>query len=132
MTFLNKDTINNPRCSYQIGRCKSAFQEFLLDVLDQVACKVKSKGKPVKANPASSHMGQIWGWNGGGRALGLFDEIISFFSTMNMYSSTKMQISDTREYQGFLQMYTGKAKIRETCMCFSYNNYCYITTITYI
>ena len=30
-------------------------------------------------------MGQIWGWNGGGRALGLFDEIMSFFSTMNMY-----------------------------------------------
>ena len=64
MAFLNKDTINNPRCSYQIGRCKSAFHEFLMDVLDQVACKVKSKGKPVKANPASLHMGQIWGSTG--------------------------------------------------------------------
>lgn len=52
--------------------------------------------------------------NSGGRSLGLFDEVMSFFSTMNMYSSVKMQVSDTREYQDFLQMFTGKAKTRET------------------
>ncbi|XP_044169844.1 uncharacterized protein LOC122953907 [Acropora millepora] len=52
--------------------------------------------------------------NSGGRSLGLFDELTAFFSTMNMYSSVKMQISDTREYQDFLQMYTGKSKSRET------------------
>ena len=46
--------------------------------------------------------------------MGLFDELLSFFSTMNMYSSVKMQVSDTKEYQDFLQMYTGKAKTRET------------------
>ena len=123
MTFLNKDTINNPTYSYQIGRCKSAFHEFLMDVLHEVACKVKSKGKPVKTmilpHCTWDKFGDLLA-NGGGRALGLFDEIMSFFSTMNMYSSTKMQISDTREYQDFLQMYTGKAKTRETCM---YNSY---------
>lgn len=52
--------------------------------------------------------------NSGGRSIGLFDELVSFFSTMNMYSSAKMQVSDTKEYQDFLQMYTGKTKTRET------------------
>lgn len=52
--------------------------------------------------------------NSGGRSLGLFDEVMSFFSTMNMYSFVKMQVSDTHEYQDFLQMFTGKAKTRET------------------
>ena len=50
----------------------------------------------------------------GGRSVGLYDEIVSFFSTMNMYSSAKLQVSDTKEYQDFLQMYTGKTKTRET------------------
>ena len=52
--------------------------------------------------------------NSGGRILGLFDELLSFFSTMNMYSSCRMQVTDSREYQDFLQLYTGKAKARET------------------
>ena len=46
--------------------------------------------------------------------MGLYNEIVSFFSTMNMYSSAKLQVSDTKEYQDFLQMYTGKTKTRET------------------
>lgn len=54
--------------------------------------------------------------NSGGRSLGLFDELTAFLSTMNMYSSVKMQVSDTKEYQDFLQMYTGKTKTRETGM----------------
>ena len=52
--------------------------------------------------------------NAGGRSFGLFDELTAFFSTMNMYSSVKMQISDTKEYQDFLQLFTGKSKTRET------------------
>jgi len=52
--------------------------------------------------------------NSGARSIGLFDELVSFFSTMNMYSASKLQVSDTKEYQDFLQMYTGKAKTRET------------------
>ena len=50
----------------------------------------------------------------GGRSLGQFDELMSFFGTMNMYSSHKLQIADTREYQDFLQLFTGKAKTHET------------------
>lgn len=52
--------------------------------------------------------------NSGGRSFGLFDELTVFFSTMNMYSSVKIQISDTNEYEDFLQMFTGKSKTRET------------------
>lgn len=52
--------------------------------------------------------------NSGARSMGLFDELLSFFATMNMYSVSKMQVSDTKEYQDFLQMYTGKTKTRET------------------
>ncbi len=33
---------------------------------------------------------------------------------MNMYSASKTQVQDNREYQDFLQMFTGKAKNRET------------------
>ena len=90
----------------------------------QVACKVQSKGKVVKMR-ILPHC--TWGKfgdllaNGRGRALGLFDEIISFFSMMNVYSSVKMQIPDKRGYQDFLQMYTAKAKAKETRMCFSFN-----------
>ena len=52
--------------------------------------------------------------NNGGRIYGLFDELVSFFSTMNMYSSSKGSVQDNREYQDFLKMFTGKAKTRET------------------
>ena len=54
--------------------------------------------------------------NSGARRVGLFDELVSFFSIMNMYSATKLQVSNTTEYQDFLQMYAGKAKTRETGM----------------
>ena len=52
--------------------------------------------------------------NAGARCMGLFHKRLSFFSTMNMYSSVKMQVSDTKKYQDFLQMCMGKAKTRET------------------
>jgi hypothetical protein len=41
---------------------------------------------------------------------------------MNMYSSAKLQVSDTKEYQDFLQMYTGKTKTRETGNVYVYTN----------
>ena len=50
----------------------------------------------------------------GGRSLGLFDELMAFFAAMNMYSFHKMHLSDTREFQDFLQLFTGKAETRET------------------
>ena len=34
--------------------------------------------------------------NVGGISFGLFDELAAFFSTMNMYSSVKMEISDQK------------------------------------
>ena len=52
--------------------------------------------------------------NNGGRIYGLFDELISFFATMNMYSSSRSSVQDNREYQDFLKMFTGKSKNRET------------------
>ena len=61
--------------------------------------------------------------NSGARSFGLFDELVSFFSTMNMYSTNKMQVSDNKEYQDFLQMYTGKAKTRETSKLHSFIQY---------
>ena len=58
--------------------------------------------------------------NNGGRIYGLFDKLVSFFSTMNMYLSSKAMVQDNREYQDFLKMFTGKAKTRETGMDLSY------------
>ena len=57
--------------------------------------------------------GEIMASNGG-RIYGLFDELVSLFSMMNMYSSSKAAVQDNREYQDFLKMFTGKAKTRET------------------
>ena len=45
----------------------------------------------------------------GGRTIGLVDKLVSF-TNMNMYSSAKLQLLDSKEYQDFLQMYTGKTK----------------------
>jgi len=58
--------------------------------------------------------------NSGARSYGLFDELTAFFSTMDMYSSVKMHVSDTKEYQDFLQMFTGKSKTCETGNYFRY------------
>ena len=41
--------------------------------------------------------------NAGGRCFSLFDELVSFFSAMNMYSSVKMQV---RLQNGFNFNYT--------------------------
>ena len=60
--------------------------------------------------------------NAGGRSFGLFDELTAFFSTTNMYSSEKMQISGIKEYQDFLQLFTGKSKTRETTKFYGDNS----------
>ncbi len=85
--------------------------------MDEVLEKLKVEGEEAKTvflpHCTWDKFGDIMA-NSGGRCMGLFDELVSFFATMNMYSSTKMQVSDTKEYQDFLQMYTGKSKTRET------------------
>lgn len=99
------------------GRCKSAFHEHIVEILELVADRVTLRGVSAKSmvllHCTWNKFGEILA-DGGGRSLGLFDELMSFFSTMNMYSSNKMQVSDTHEYQDFLQLFTGKAKTRET------------------
>ncbi len=70
--------------------------------------------------------------NNGGRIYGLFDELVSFFSTMNMYSSSKGQVQDNREYQDFLKMFTGKAKTRETGTCLSQSLQLFAETSVYV
>ena len=87
--------------------------------MEKVEDKARVRGQEVK-NIFLPHctwdkFGDILA-NSGARCFALFDELLSFFSTMNMYSSSKMQVSDTKEYQDFLQMYTGKSKTRETGM----------------
>lgn len=86
-------------------------------MLDKVNKQVQEQGsqaKPMQLPHCTwDKFGDILA-NSGARSIGLFDELVSFFSTMNMYSASKLQVSDTKEYQDFLQMYTGKAKTRET------------------
>ena len=78
---------------------------------------LKSRGKQTKKmflpHCTWDKFGDILA-NSGGRCIGLFDEFMHFMSTMNMYSSSKMQISESKEFQDLLQMFTGKTKTRET------------------
>jgi hypothetical protein len=116
-TEKQKDTLLPRIFVYCIGRCKSAFHQFLYDMMQDVIEMVHVSGNQTKPiflpHCTWDKFGDILA-NSGGRCVGLFDELVSFFATMNMYSSTKMQLSDTKEYQDFLQMYTGKTKTRET------------------
>ena len=87
--------------------------------MDEVQLKALAAGHEVKSvfmpHCTWDKFGDILA-NAGGRSFGLFDELVSFFSTMNVYSTSKMQLSDTKEYQDFLQLFTGKSKTRETSM----------------
>jgi hypothetical protein len=87
-------------------------------ILDDVKSKVEEHPEKRRRSFVLPHctwdkFGDILA-NNGGKVIGLFDEFVSFFSTMNMYSASKTQVQDNREYQDFLQMFTGKAKNRET------------------
>lgn len=99
-----------------LGRCKTTFHQFLSDTMERVRVAVAVKGEQPKTiflPHTWDKFGEILA-NAGDRSFGLFDELTAFFSTMNMYSSVKMQISGTKEYLDFLQMFTGKSKTRET------------------
>lgn len=102
---------------FYTGRCKSTFHQFLADLMERMKTEVALKHEQAK-NVFLPHctwdkFGEILA-NSGGRSFGLFDELTAFLSTMNMYLSVKSQVSDSKEYQDFLQMYTGKTKTRET------------------
>lgn len=87
--------------------------------MDKVNQEVQAQGNQTKPmimpHCTWAKFGDILA-NSGARCAGLFDELVSFFSIMNMYSATKLQVSNTKEYQDFLQMHAGKAKTRETGM----------------
>lgn len=84
-----------------VGRCKSTFYHCLKEVLDKVniECQQEVKqAKPMQLPHCTwDKFGDILA-NSGTRCIGLFDELVSF-STMNMYSATKLKASDTKEYQ---------------------------------
>lgn len=86
------------------------------DILDKVNQEVQAQGNQTKPMIMPHCTWDKFGDILANSGAGLFDELVSFFSTMNMYSATKLQVSNTKEYQDFLQMYTGKAKTRETGM----------------
>ncbi len=116
------------------GRCKSALHKFIENVMEKVSdnvSKTKRKngitqcpGTMILPHCTWDKFGDILA-NNGGRLYGLFDELVSFFSTMNMYSSSKSSVQDNREYQDFLKMFTGKAKNRETSKLYLYTDKLY-------
>ena len=80
------------------GRSKSAFHKFLTDLLEPVVDRVELQGvksrNMILPHCTRDKFGELLA-DSGAHSLGLFDELISFFSTMNVYSSHKLQISDT-------------------------------------
>lgn len=94
-----------------------------MEILELVSDRVTVRGVSTKSmvlpHCTWDKFGELLA-DGGGRSLGLFDELMSFFSTMNMNSLNKMQVSDTHEYQDFLQLFTGKANTRETASGINY------------
>ena len=85
----------------------------MVEILELVADRVTLRGVAAKSmvlpHCTWDKFGEILA-DGGGRSLGLFDELMSFFSTMNKYSSNKIQVSDTRKYQDFLQLLQANQK----------------------
>ena len=83
--------------------------------MEEEADKVNLKGQRacqmLLPHRTWDKFGELLAENGVG-SLGLLD--VSLFPTMNMYSSHKMQFSDTREFQDFLQLFTRKSKTRKT------------------
>ena len=49
--------------------------------------------------------------NSDAKSFRLLDELVSFFTKVNMYSSPKVQVLDTKEYQDFLQMFTVRTNL---------------------
>ena len=105
---------------FHIGRCKSALHRFLESLIEKVSNNVPAvygksnhTGTMILPHCTWDKFGDILA-NNGGWVYGLFDELISFFSTINMYSSSKSTVQDNQVYQDFLKMFTGKAKNRET------------------
>lgn len=105
------------------GRCKSAFHAYLENVMDDVETnllnKFSVKASSIMTNCTWEKFGDRMAMEGG-RQFGLFDELMCFFASMNMYSSQKSNAAESKEGADFLQMYTGKCKTRETGKMYKY------------
>ena len=79
----------------------STFHQFLNDVMDAVQLKALAAAHKVKSvsmpHCTWDKFGDILA-NAEGRSFRLFDELAPFFSTVNMCSTSKMKLSDTKEY----------------------------------
>lgn len=70
------------------GRFKSTFHHFLNNELEKVNKEVQEEGKEPKPMQLPHCTWEKFGdilANSGARCIGLFDELVSFFLTMNMY-----------------------------------------------
>lgn len=108
---------------FTTGRCKSVFHTWLKNVMSDVAKSLGAHNDVedmILTNCTWERFGERMAL-GGGRQLGLFDELTSFLATMNMYSSQKNAVSDTKEYQEFLSMFNGNSRTRETSKSLFHN-----------
>ena len=81
-----------------IGRCKSALHHFLETLIEQMPEGTPRGSERTIMLPHCTwdKFGEILATNGA-RLYGLFDEMISFFSTMNMCPSSRSSVQDNRE-----------------------------------
>lgn len=106
-----------------LRRCESTFHQFLTDMMERLRVTVANLGEQPK-HPTAHGTSSEKSWQ--------MQEAVYLAYLMNslrfsqprtyMYSSEKMQISDTKEYQDFLQLFTGKSKTRETSKFYGDNS----------
>jgi len=102
------------------GRGKSTLHQVLSDILSDVETQMETisynekRGGRKMTDPSGSWFGEILASNGG-RLLGLYDELLSFFVAHGIVNVTqKGKISENKEQQELLVMFNGKNKRRYT------------------
>ena len=104
------------------GQNESAFHQYLIDTMNVVQCMADKRHHNLKVESMCiPHCTRDKFWdtlrNSGARSFGLFDDLMSFFDTMNVYSTTQENISNIKEYQDFLELFRGRPKLRENSKC---------------
>ena len=97
------------------GSGKTPLCGFLTNLLDQVrSCAQTDEDIPWMVDDASMEkMGAIMA-NNGSRLLGLYDELSTFLTQINVYRGKG--ISDSHDLSAFLSLYNGKSWNRDTNM----------------
>ena len=96
------------------GSTKSALYQYLYNIIVQVRekCKVGPHGPAWFVGDATCEkMGDLMAANGG-RLLGLYDELSTFLSQLNLYRGKGLNLS--HELALFLQLYNGHSWTRST------------------